>query len=255
MRGIQTWVAAGMAAGMGWLAIGAGVAEAHGRDYLVTQPYYTAKRGEFEVEVWTDFKMPKLDDAGTYNFKQQYEVEYGVTNHFQVAAYEIVKWDRTDDFEVDAYKIETKYRFAEEGQWPVDVALYGEYENPNGRADTEPQELEGKLILSRDFGPLNLTGNMILQKRLQSGHHVELSYALGASYPIAPTARVGLELTETLGDVQEEFGFRRADHELYLVPGVYVNLTKDLRLLAGVAVGLTRGSDDVQFRSILEWEF
>ena len=229
-------------------------ASAHLRDYLVNQPYYTTKQGEFEVEVWTDFNLPEADNDDTYSVRQQYEFEYGLTNRWQLAYYEVFKWDRRDDFERDMFKVETKYRFLEAGVLPLDIALYGEYKNPNGRRDRRSDEVEGKLILSRDVGAWNVITNLIAEKAINTHSDWEFAYTLGASYGVTPRVRLGLELKETLGD-SDAFGIRRKDHKLQLIPGVYANLTPHLRILFGPAFGLTRASDDLQLRSIIEWEF
>ena len=52
-------------------------AEAHLRDYLVNQPYYTTKQGELEVAVWNDMNFAEADNDDSFNSKHQIEFEYG----------------------------------------------------------------------------------------------------------------------------------------------------------------------------------
>ena len=238
------------------LVVGAAAppAQAHLKDYLVSQDYYTAKRGEFEVGLWNNMNFVEADRDESYTSLHQVEVEYGLLDHLQLAYYEVYRWDRTDNWERDAFKVEGKLRFAEAGAWPVDVALYTEYENPDGRRRAHSDVLENKVILSRDFGPWNVIGNMIFEKPLNNGGPWTFEYTAGVSYGLTPRTRVGLELKETLGDTKA-FGMHRDDHELYLIPGLYVSLTPDVRLLVGPAFGLTRASDDAQLRSLVEVEF
>ena len=232
---------------------GARVAEAHLRDYLVNQEYYTAKKGEFEAELYNDMNFVEADHDGTYNSKHQVEVEYGVTDHLQLAYYEVYTWDRSKDWERDAFKVEAKYRFAEAGQWPVDLALYTEYKNPDGHRDINSDELENKVIVSKDIGPWNLVGNFVFEKKLNTGSHWEYEYTAGVSYALTPRTRVGLEVKQGLGD-SKDFAFDSTQN-LQLIPGIYTNLTPNVRLLLGPAFGLTRVSDDLQLRSIVEVEF
>ena len=227
---------------------------AHQRDYLFNQSYYTAKQGEVELELHNDLNMKEADNDNSYNSKHQVELEVGLTNHLQLAYYEVYKWNRTRDWQRDSFKVETKYRFAQSGEWPVDIALYGEYKNPNGRQDTASDELEGKLILSRDFGPWNIVGNLIAERKINEHEDLQWEYTAGVSYAVNPTVRLGLELKETLGD-QGEFGIRRKNHELQLMPIIAVSLTPHARILFGPAVGLTRAADDLQLKSIVEIEF
>ena len=229
------------------------VAEAHLRDYLVNQDYYTAKRGEVEVELYNDFNFPESGHDDTYHSKHQVELEYGVTDHLQLAYYEVYTWDRTEDWERDAFKIEAKLRFAEAGQWPLDLALYTEYKNPNGHRDSSSDELENKVILSKDFGPWNVVANFVFEKALNTGEPWEYEYTAGVSYGLTPRTRLGLEVEQGLGD-SEDFHFD-STQQLFLVPGIYTSLTPHVRVLVGPAFGLTRVSDDLQLRSIVEVEF
>ena len=228
--------------------------EAHGRDYLVSQPYHTAKRGEFELEFWNDMNFSEADNDATYHSKHQLELEYGLLDHLQLAYYEVYTWDRAKDWERDALKIEAKLRFAEAGQWPLDLALYTEYKNPDGHRDVTSDELENKVIVSKDLGHWNVVGNVVFEKKLNTHSDWEFEYTAGVSRELSPRVRLGLELKETLGD-SDEFGVRRTDHQLYLVPGIYASLGPHVRLLAGPAFGLTHSSDDLQLKSIVEVEF
>ncbi len=224
------------------------------RDYLVAQPYYTAKRGEVEVEFHNGMNFTDANNDESYHSTHQIELEYGLTNHLQVAYYEVYTWDRQKDWARDAFKIEVKARLADAGRWPVDVALYTEYENPDGHRRVHSDVLENKVILSKDFGPWNLTGNFVFEKPLNNGRPWEYEYTLGVSYALSPRTRVGLEVLEGLGDSKDFRVFGR-NEKLYLVPGMYTSLTPHLRVLVGPAFGLTRVSDDLQLRSIVEFDF
>lgn len=242
----------------GVVIIGIGICGGGGvtfsRDYLVNQSYSTAEKGEFEIELWNDMNFKEADNDDTYNSKHQLEVEYGLTDHLQFAYYEVYTWDRAQGWERDAFKVEAKARFAEPGKWPVDLALYTEYKNPDGHRDVNSDELENKVILSKDVGPLNLVGNVIFEKQLNTHSDWEFEYTAGASYAMTPKARVGLELKETLGD-SDEFGWRRKDHKLQLIPNLSVKLHEHVEAIVGLAFGLTRASDDLQLKSIVALEF
>ena len=237
-----------------WLALGwSPCAQAHLRDYLVNQSYYTTKRGEVEVELHNDMNFSEADNDESYHSQHQIELEYGVLDHLQLAYYEVYTWDRAKDWERDAFKIEAKLRLAEAGQWPLDVAFYTEYKNPDGHRRVRSDELENKVILSRDLGPWNLVGNFIFSKDLNNGNPWEFEYTAGVSYALTARTRLGLEVQEALGD-SDVFG-RLGHRELLLVPGIYTSLTPHIRLVAGPAFGLTRYSDEFQLRSIVEVEF
>ena len=227
---------------------------AHMRDYLFNQGYPTTQKGEFEAELWNDFNLKDADNDDTYSSRHQVELEYGLTSHLQLAYYEVFKWDRPKDWRRDALKIEAKYRFLESGELPIDIALYGEYKNPNGHQDSASDELEGKLILSRDFGPWNLVGNLIAERKINEHEDWQWEYTAGVSYPVHPKVRLGLEWKETFGD-QGEFGIHRKGHEFQLMPVVAASPAPHTRILFGPAFGLTKAADDIQLKSIVEIEF
>lgn len=244
----------------GWLLAGIGVglaaaplAEAHLKDYLVSQDAYTAKQGEFEVTSWNDMNFAEADRGDSYNSRHQVELEYGVLDKLQLAYYEVYTWNRANDWERDEFKIEAKGRVVDVGQWPVDIALYTEYKNPDGHREINSDELENKVILSKDFGPVNVVANFIFEKKLNTGDPWEFEYTAGASYAVTPRTRLGLEVKQGLGT---DDNFTVDDSQpLYLVPGIYTSLTPHVRLLVGPAFGLTKASDDLQLKSIVEMEF
>ena len=219
---------------------------AHMKDYIFNQGYHTSRKGEVELEFYNDLNLSEADNDDTYDSKHQVELEYGLTDHLQLAYYEVFTWDRAKDWKRDAFKLEAKYRFFQSGELPVDIALYGEYQNPNGSRDSRSDKLEGKLILSRDFGRWNLVANLIAEREINQHEDLQWEYTAGVSYAVKPTLRLGLELKEDLGD-QGEFGIHRKNHKLQLMPVVAVNLSPHSRILFGPAFGLTRAANDVQF--------
>ena len=229
-------------------------ARANMRDYIFSQGYYTPEKGEFEVELYNDFKMPETENDDTFNSEHQIELEVGLTDRLQLAYYEVFTWNRAADWQRDAFKIEAKYRLFESRELPVDVALYGEYKNPDGHRESRSDELEAKLILSRNFGRWNVVGNLITERKINEHEDLQWEYTAGVSYAVKPNLRAGLEIKETLGD-QGDFGPMRREHELQLMPLVAYNPTPHARFLFGPAFGLTGPTDDVQLKSIVEIEF
>ena len=61
-------------------------------------------------------------------------------------------------------KQRVRYRFAEAGQWPIDLAVYGEV------TENEREiELEGKIILQRRMGPLRFAANAWAEREYYFG--------------------------------------------------------------------------------------
>ncbi|MBI3318175.1 MAG: hypothetical protein HYZ90_03385 [Candidatus Omnitrophica bacterium] len=253
MTKVQSLLIVGLSVGAA-LAFPPKPAFAHLRDYIFNQGYHTSRKGEFEIELHNDLNLKEADNDESYSSKHQVELEYGVTDHLQLATYEVFKWDRKDDFERDELKVEGKVRLLESGELPVDIALYGEYKNPNGHHDQRSDAMELKLILSKDLGPWNVTGNLITERKINQHDPWAFEYTLGISRPVHPQVRLGLEIKEGLGTT-EDLGVRRKGHKFQLMPMVAWSPTPHSRVLFGPAFGLTRASDDIQLKSIASIEF
>ena len=239
---------------MASLALWASPGEAHLRDYLFNQEYYTAERGELEVESFNDLTLKEADNSDTYSAKHQLELEYGVTDHLQLAGYAVWKWKKGQEYVYDQWKVEAKYRLFEAGTLPVDIALYAEYANQNGSPPGDSDKLEWKVVLSKTWGNWNATANLIAEKAIQKAEATEFEWTAGVVYAWTPRFTTGLELKETLG-TRHQFGWGRSDHSLQLMPTIGWSPTKNTKVLVGPAFGLTRAADDIQLRTMVAIEF
>jgi hypothetical protein len=167
------------------------------------------------------------------------ELEYGITDRWDIAVYQ--RWQHTntdadDKFEYTGTKLRTRYRFAEKGVYPVDVLAYFEYKRPDGSKPAD--ELEAKLIVAKDFGKYNVAYNQIIEQGLRHGGKAEHEYAFGVSYEFDPTLKTGLE---SAGNYSED--------TFYLGPTVSL-MRNRFWLAAGVLGGLNDRSDDLRVRLI-----
>jgi len=238
-----------------WL-LAAAPAEAHLRNYIFSQDYYTTKKDEFEIELHNDYNFSDFDNEDTRDSKHQIELEYGVTDHLQLAVYEVYGWDtaRADEWQRDMWKAEVKYRLAEAGQWPIDVALYTEYKAPNGPRERRSDAWENKLILAKHIGPVHLVGNLVAEKDINTHSDWTFQYTVGVSHAFTPRVTGFLEYKESLGG-QDDIEWFAGNHAQQLLPGLAVSVTPHVRVIAGPAFGLTSVTDDLQLKSILEIEF
>jgi hypothetical protein len=166
-------------------------ARADRRTLIRAYEYATQPQGNLELELWNDVAAPAagFDVAA---ITTRLELEYGLTDHWDVALYHVFEQAPGEPFHFDSWRLETRYRFAEKNQWPVDVMLYLEVERPSAFA--EPFEVEEKLILEKSFGNFALVGNLVAeQKLLHAGDKHEWEVDLGARYEISPALRLGAE--------------------------------------------------------------
>jgi hypothetical protein len=192
---------------IGSLAVIAGVtlmsasSRANPRPLPFTYNYETLGEGEGEIEQYVDMTPVRAhDEVGkevTYAAMQyQTEFEYGITDRLELGLYVALqpKPDYVDAAtltEGTGFKERLRYRLAEENEWPVDVALYGELVE----YDVE-FEIEAKIILQKRFGKLRIAANAWAEREwyyeLPQRDWV-INPTVGATYQVTPTFNVGAE--------------------------------------------------------------
>ena len=167
------------------------------RAYGTTYEAVTAPKGEIDVESWSTVAPNGEVEGGpsSRGFREMVELEYGITDHWDVALYnmlDIVSGETESGYA--GFKLETRYRPSDRGEWPIDPVFYLEFQQLF-RGDAE-QKIEGKLILAKDIGNLNIAANLALEEeRLEDKTwNTEVEYALGTSYALSPAWVVGAEV-------------------------------------------------------------
>jgi hypothetical protein len=176
-------------------------AHANPRPLPFTYPYETLPEGSAEIEQYVDATWVRTpsDPAATDttfapNYLLQTELEYGITDHLEMGAYVVFSQqpnaaaDPTLTFEGVKYRL--RYRFAEEGEWPVDTAVYLE-----GAAFHDEYEIEGKVILGKRIGKLKLMANAWVEEEWERGKDAAfiINPTIGATYQLDPKLFLGIE--------------------------------------------------------------
>ncbi len=229
------------------LVINLGLAQdshADKRSYVWTYEYMTMRKGTFELEYYLTEQQPRIDKGTPNTWKHWVELEYGITNNWDIAVYQQFKQSNGESkstFEYDGFKVRTRYRIAEKDKLPIDTLLYFEYIRDDDF--DKPNVLEGKLIFAKDIGKFNVAYNQILKQKLESGTRTEHEYAMGVNYDIGSNWTIGLE---SKGNYTEG--------KYYIGPTVAWSAAKFWTAL-GVAAGLNEESDDLQVRMIVGMYF
>lgn len=166
-------------------------------------PYQTLPRGKVEVEEIADLipmRVAREKDDGTRDAvtavrsQLQTELELGVSDRLELALYFSFHQSATADtpaMRFDGVKQRLRYRFAEEGDLPVDMGVYFEVAEFYNEV-----ELEEKLLLSRRFGYLTTVCNLwVEQEYYFQDREWKLIYnpTVGATYEFSPSFMLGLE--------------------------------------------------------------
>ena len=169
------------------------LARADRRSFGYTYEYATLPEGATEVEIWHTQARDTWHSDSPQRFEEKLEIEYGVTDRFDLSMYTVFAESSDENLHLDAVRIENRYRFADRGEWPVDTIAYVELAKD---FDASIYEVEGKAIVSRDFDKLLLAANAIGE--IAFGNNVphrdlSLGWSVGASYEINPKVRLGVE--------------------------------------------------------------
>jgi hypothetical protein len=225
------------------------IASAQDKYYVWTYPYQTTEANEFELESNSCFLTPSLS-SNNHTLVQQFELEYGVTDRFQLGFYQVFSRDYpSGELSAESFMVEALYKLAAKDRWIVDPMIYLEYER--GWNFKTPNHGEAKLILSRDFGRLNGTINGIAEFEFGGRSDFAPEFSAGASYEIVKGLRAGVETFMTLSDADEA-----ADEDLSgtgIGPTISV-ATPWFDIASGVTFGVSRNSNAVNFRINIDFE-
>jgi hypothetical protein len=235
------------------LAVVPAAARADRRYYGETYTASIAPRGALDLELWSTYHDAPRDGSALPLWRHQVELETGITDHWDVALYNIARQIQGQNLEYEALKVETRYRLSEPGAWFVDPVLY--FEVKKTFVDDKPLSIEEKLILAKDVGRLNLAVNLAAEQEFIPGGKVEHDgeWAAGASWEIVPAFRAGAEAFGSVARVDED-GEERWVYQTYAGPAVSIAWGRAWLVLAG-GIGLNDQSERVRARAIFAYQF
>lgn len=177
------------------------------RMFTSTYEYKTVPEGHTALELWHTENRATWDDDSPRAMTEILELEHGLTDHWDAALYTVFTQVGSADpmvaqpFSLHEMKVESRYRFADRGELPVDIMAYGEVAREFGGG---VYEIEAKGIFARDFDKLLLAGNLIAAVEFGSDvaeTEPEFGWAVGATYELHPKLNLGVE---TYGEIEEE---------------------------------------------------
>ncbi len=244
----------------GAVLLASGSAQALNYFELEVYPYETASRGEVELENFTSYTRRGTQDAPVPVNNQglvrnSIEMTYGVTDKTEVAGYVDYSRARGDsDWDLHGSRAHVRTRFAEKGEWPVDLGLYAEAEFP--RHDQNDVEFELRGIIEKDVDKWTFDINPIFEKTLkgvEKEEGTELHYAAAAIYRLNEHWHPRLDFFGDFGPLRH---FESRDEQTHLIsPAVDVLFGHGLSASLGVAYGQTQASEQQIVRARVEWEF
>jgi len=257
------------AAALGAVLLGvAATADAQERPYFVTYSEHLEDKGELEVSVLSTLGDPK---DGTPRYVAPWvEVEYGITSRWTAELYFEGVNVHDDSSAYTGWRIENRFR-PFPGDHFLNPVLYIEYESISeasriqkeivgeGRFPDDPvrlmkhehaHELEGRVILSKEFANWEVAGNAIFEKNLSEEEGVEFGYTAAARKKFRQFM-AGVEVYGGLGATIA------ADEQTrhYIAPLIAWRPVKNMMIKGEVGFGLTNVSDRTLVRVGYSIEF
>jgi hypothetical protein len=181
------------------------------------------------------------------------EASHGVTDWWRPAI--VAEWESEDgETEFTAFAVESVVDLAATREWPVHLGFYVEYE----WAKEGPDEVELKLLMQRERGPLDLRLNLIGARVLASAPDDtwEFGYAAQAAYAFNDDFALGVQGFGDAG-TDDSFGFDDQGH--YWGPFAQVEAGEfdngELEFQLGYLAGFGEAEADGVLRVKLEYEF
>lgn len=225
------------------------------------QPRWTAKRlfpttrvyvvpeGKVEVEHWTRVKTPR---DGKTTVENQYEIEFGLPNRFQLDLYFVTeKTGSQGDLDIAEQKFELRYALADWGVIPWNPTLYAEWVESNGGAD----KIEAKLLLGDELAPTWHWGaNLVYEHEVSGDLESEYELTFGISHTLIDSKlAVGAEMKAALVDTHADRG--DFEESLEIGPSLRYQPTPNLHIDFAPLVGIGHESRESDIYLVIGYEF
>ena len=178
------------------LLAGASMVQASSRTTPWLYDTRTMTAGEVEYEQWTTWKTNKGSDSTYDEFRFRHEIEWGVTDQFQMAIY-FADWrykKTSDQTRTYFHDVAAEAILQLQAPTPDDlgVALYGEIKYGDNFV-----ELEGKVLFEMELDQINLLYNLTLEAEWE-GESLDddkgvIENAFAITYQPDPTITYGVQ--------------------------------------------------------------
>lgn len=213
------------------------LASANPRALPFTYTTDTLPEGGVEIEQYADLQPMRATDPADSRRRLTYlgsafqtEIEIGLLPRLELGLYFTLAPEPGGGYADTAefpgigtgLRQRLRYIFADLGEWPVDVGVYGEVTE-----STSELELEAKLLLQRRFDRVRVAANLSAEYELtlERTHAVVLNPSLGVTYEVSPSLGVGVDSWLRHDGASDATGFN-ATTQLYVGPAVMASFGK-----------------------------
>lgn len=213
------------------------------------------EKGEIEFEARGQYDVDERRDKDDVQ-KHKYAVGYGVTDRWFTEIYgELERTKNEDeedlDFSFTALSWENRFQLTEQGQFPVDVGVYLEYEA--SFENKHPDNIETKLLLEKSMDQFTHTLNITLEQNVGRHPTEDLvgGFAWSSKYRLKEFFQPGFEWHSDLGELGQIVSFQDQKHQLGPVfYGKVGSIKYDIGYLFGMSDAAVKG----ELKWIMEYE-
>jgi hypothetical protein len=192
-----------------------------GRRSAYSYESQTEARGEVEFEQWATWKTGKDSDSDFDQLDFRHEIEWGVTDRFQLAIY--YDWRYRDGLSVEDdgaefrdVALEAIYNLRDRDANPYGLAIYGET-----KIGDELFALEGKIIVDKKIGDSLVIYNASIEAEWEGEDYEEdkgvFEQTFAISHEVAHEVFVGIEV---LHEVEFDDWSMTGHNVLYVGPNL-----------------------------------
>ncbi len=213
------------------------------------------EKGELEFEARGQYDIDERASKDNAQ-KHKYAVGYGVSDRWFTEVYgevERTKNDNDEDlnFKFTALSWENRFQLTEQGQLPVDIGLYLEYEA--SFEDKHSDKLEAKLLLEKSL--INFTHTLNLALEQQVGRHPGEDLAGGlawsSKYRLKEWFQPGVEWHSDFGEINQVVAYNDQKHQAG--PAFYGKIGS-VKYDVGYLFGASDAAPKGEIKWILEYE-
>jgi hypothetical protein len=231
------------------LAFGS-LAQADERKFTYSYEAKTLPQGTWEFEQWATLRAHRdIGDVWFVDLREEFE--YGLHDRLTVAAYlnleiesirNVPGEEDETELEFESVSFEVKWKISDPVADPLGVLFYGEV-----AVGTEEQELEWKLVISKQLGPVTLAYNLVFELEREEEddeweRESKIEHTFGASVSILTHWNVGAELVIR---TPYEQNFKEREESAALV-GPNVHYLSESWWITGTFLVLTRDPDNFE---------
>jgi len=216
------------------------------------------EKGEWELEAKGSYSFDKHVEKDELQ-EQEYSLGYGVTDHWFTEVVGDLENSADESLNFEGVEWENIFQPFEQGQYWLDLGFLASYQF--SRKNTDPDQLETRLLLQKETGEFVHTANLILEKKIggktpddeeKEKRGWEGGVAWQTRYRLREYLEPGIEIFYNYGQFNQHP--KPNDQELQIGPVISGKILKNIKYNVGYLFGASDAVPAGELKWILEYE-